>query len=155
MQGCLKRVLNDCATRAGRLKSQDHGFSLIEVSIAVSLFAVLMAAAAQSLLGYSFAMNAQEQKTEAMAHCRAVYAQIRFDRDASAFPFPQQILQTWPHETLVQDPAVVNLNNEVITVTYDDIAANPLNITVTSTWNDMRGRAMSVSLSSLLTGTNR
>jgi hypothetical protein len=82
-------------------------------------------------------------------------AQIRFDRDSSVLPFPQQILQVWPDEFQTQDPATVNLTNEVITITYADTAANPLNITVTSTWNNMRGRPMSVSLSSLFTGVNR
>jgi len=137
------------------LPRDDDGFTLVEIAVAMGIFAVCMAVAAQTLLTFSFAMDAQKEKTEAMAHCRAVYSQIRMDRDASAVPFPNQIIDVWPQGAAVADADLLTLPNEAIIVTYDNVTDNPLRVTVTSTWNDRMGRPIQVALSSLLTGQNR
>ncbi len=136
-------------------RSKQGGFTLIEVSLAMGLFAILMAVTAQALLGFSLTMQVQEQRNEALAHCRGVLAQMRQDRDNSVLPFPQQVLQLWPNNFQTQNPAVVRLPNEVLRVTYANVNADPLRVTVTSTWTDMQGRQLQVSLSSMLTGQNR
>lgn len=134
---------------------RNEGFTLVEVAISMGIFALVISAAAQSLISFSATMQIQDQRNEAIVHCRAILAQIRRDRDNSALPFPQQVLQAWPNGSQSQDPALVRLTNEVINVAYEDVAADPLQVTVTSAWTDMQGRVVQVSLSSLITGENR
>ncbi len=134
---------------------ESAGFTLLEVTIAMGVFALVMASAAQVLLSFSSSMNIQEQRQQAVQHCRAVLTQMRQDRDTSVLPFPNQIVGTWPNGRQINDPNLVSLSNEIITVTYANAAADPLQVTVTSRWNDMQGRAVSATVSTLLTGSNR
>jgi len=147
----MKTIL---AKHLSRLRDE-AGLTLLEVSLSMALFAVVMSVAAQVLLGFSGAMDVQEQRQEAVQHCRAVLAQIRQDRDTSVLPFPGQITAIWNDGREVTDPTIVTLDNEVITVDYADDAADPLRVTITAEWTDMRGRPARTSVSTLLTGTNR
>ena len=131
------------------------GMTLLEITMSMSMFAIIMSATAQVLVGFSGAMEVQEQRQEAMQHCRAVLAQIRQDRDTSVLPWPNQVLAVWPDNTQVQDPALVTLDNEIITVDYENAAADPLRVTIRANWTDMRGRPATTQISTLLTGTNR
>lgn len=145
-------------TIVAKLKSrmrEESGLTLLEVAMAMGLFAVVMAVAAQILVGFSGAMEVQEQRQEAIQHCRAILAQMRRDRDASVLPFPDQVLAIWPDGREVNNPAFTSLDNEVITIEYADDGADPLRVTITSAWTDMRGRPAATSVSTLLTGTNR
>lgn len=145
-------------TILAKLKSRlrdESGLTLLEVSLSMGLFAVVMSVSAQVLVGFSGAMEIQEQRQEAIQHCRAVLAQMRQDRDTSVLPFPEQVLAIWPDGREVTDATIVTLDNEVITVEYADDGADPLRVSITATWTDMQGRPATASVGTLLTGTNR
>lgn len=142
------------AKRLSRLRGET-GLTLLEVSLSMAIFAVVMSVSAQVLIGFSGSMEMQEQRQEAVQHCRAVLAQIRQDRDTSVLAFPQQITTIWPDGRQVTDPEIVTLDNEVITVDYADDDADPLQVTITASWTDMRGRPAATAVGTLLTGTNR
>jgi type II secretory pathway pseudopilin PulG len=133
----------------------ESGLTLLEVALAMGIFAIVMSVSAQVLIGFSGAMEVQEQRQEAIQHCRAVLTQIRQDRDTSVLAFPDQILAVWPDGREVTDPTIVTLPNEVITVDYVNDGADPLSVTITASWTDMQGRPAAASVSTLLTGTNR
>ncbi len=147
----MKTVL---AKHLSRLRGE-KGMTLLEVSLAMAIFAVVMSVSAQVLLGFSGAMEIQEQRQEAVQHCRAVLTQIRQDRDTSVLAFPQQITAIWNDGREITDPTIVTLDNEVVTVDYADANADPLQVTVTASWTDMQGRPAATSVSTILTGNNR
>jgi len=127
------------------------GLSLIEVALAMGIFAIVMTSSAQVLASFTGAMDVQEQRHMAAQHCRALLAEMRQQRDAPGVGFPARLTNVWPDGFVTQNPAFVELPNETLTVVYGDLLANPLQVTVTSRWTDRSGRLLQVSVSTLLT----
>lgn len=116
----------------------------------MAIFAVVLGAAAQSLITYYANLEMQNMRAGAAQNARAVIAQMREARDSAEQPFPQSILEQWPHGAVVDDAGT--LPGEEIVVTYEDVTANPLEITIVSTFQDMAGRPVRVQLGTALTG---
>lgn len=127
----------------------EKGFSLLELTIAMAVFAVVLGAAAQALVSYYVAMDTQEQRNTAIHICKGVLNDMRQARDADPDQFPDAITGMWPDDTLTPGPGL--LRNETVQVNYVDTNANPLEITVTVSWEDLRGRPIQATMTTLLT----
>ena len=152
----MKRITKEkrwaAVTSAG---AEAHsGFTLLEIVIAMALFSVAMAVAAQSLASYYVTMDMQQQRIVAANHCRTVLDQMRSVRNATpnaasnTATLVDAILAKFPAGVAAAGPA--SLRNAKVTVSYEDTNANPLVATVTVAWNDLRGRAMHLSATSAL-----
>ena len=131
-----------------RLRAND-GVTLLELTIAMAVFAVILGATAQALISYYVALDAQNQRHTALRNCTGVISNMRDVRDANPASFPSAITALWPDGAAVAGAG--SLNQEQVTVDYVNPNANPLEITVSSQWADMRGRPMSVGVSTILT----
>lgn len=132
-----------------RRKPNQSGLTLLELTIAVALFAIVLGAAAQALISYHSALTLQRQRNEALLHCRSVINEMRNVRQNNPNDFPNAILTRWPNGSVVTD--FNTLPQEQVQVSYVDVNANPLEVIVTCTWRDLRNRPATVTLSTLLT----
>ncbi|MBN2310854.1 MAG: type II secretion system protein [Candidatus Hydrogenedentes bacterium] len=132
-----------------RRSDTERGFTLLELTIAVAVFIVILAATAQALVSYYVTMDIQNQRVAAVRNCTGVISAMRSVRDANPGDFPDAIVDQWPDGAVVSGAG--SLPQEQITVHYTDSTANPLEVTVTSQWADLRGRSLTTSVSSLLT----
>lgn len=131
-----------------RLKD-NKGVTLLELTIAMAVFTVVLGATAQALISYYVALDVQNQRHTAIRNCTGIISNMRDVRDANPESFPDAIVAIWPDGGQVANAG--SLPQEVITVDYVNPAANPLEITVRSNWVDLRGHPISLSVSSLLT----
>jgi len=129
---------------------ETSGFTLLELTIAMAVFAILMAGTAQALISFYAAMHLQEQRHAAAEAAQSVLSDMRVVRDANPGNFPAAIVAQWPDGEDVTP--VASLPGETITVDYADTTNNPLTISVRVQWNDLRGRVVSESVSTMLTG---
>lgn len=143
------------------------GVTLMEVTLAVAIFAVAIAMSAQALISFYAALDVQEQRVEAMQAARSVLAEVRqvrrdFQGENDAFDwngllnwFSENEEAGW-EEFLRDEPGMNYLPNHEITVTVrnmdGDVAQpgdNPIEVTVQSSWTDLRGRPASVNVVSV------
>ena len=127
----------------------DQGFTLLELTIAVAVFMIVLGATAQALVSYYVTLDVQNQRFVASRNCTAVLSAMRNTRDANPDNFPGAVTAAWPDGAEV--PALASLPREQITVTYTNPSANPLDVLVRSTWVDLRGRTLTMSVSTILT----
>ncbi|HOJ34092.1 MAG TPA: prepilin-type N-terminal cleavage/methylation domain-containing protein [Candidatus Hydrogenedentes bacterium] len=125
------------------------GLTLLELTLAIALFAIVLAAAAQALISYHSALTLQRQRNEAVLHCRSVISEMRNVRENNPGDFPNAILSRWPNGGVVA--GFNTLPQEQIVVAYTDVNANPLEVIVTCSWVDLRGRPAIATVSTLLT----
>jgi len=130
-------------------RRRESGTTLLELTFALALFAIIMGSAAQTLVTYYASLDLQNQRNVAAQHCRAVLSDMRALRDAGTGDFPDVIVEQWPNGSEVV--GLGTMLNEVVTVTYEDDTADPLVVTVQSSWLDMRGRSFSMQVSTVLT----
>lgn len=128
-------------------KLQKKGFTLLEIMVAIALFAIVLGATAETLISFYSTMDMQGLRAAAAQSCRGVLADMRVVRNANPNTFPQSITATWPEGQ--EFPG--SISGEVISVNYEDPAANPLVVTVISQTRDLRGRPVTVRVSSALT----
>lgn len=143
----------------------ERGVTLIEITLAVAIFAGVIGVTAQSLMSFYVAIDMQEQRMEAVSTCRSVMDSLREKRVQFTDTFPQGLL-TWIDsqngkawaEFLADNSKHVELADETIQVTcYNeagDIADgndNPIVVHVTTNWQDRKGRALSATVVSMLT----
>lgn len=148
-----------------RVLQENRGVSLMEVTLAVAIFAGVIAVTAQSLASFYVSIDLQEQRMEAALSCRTVMDAIREKRSEFEDDFPGDLLgwiesgndADWA-EFLVDNSNHVELNEQSMEVscynTNGDAAGaadNPLVVHVTTTWRDRKGREMSASIMSVLT----
>lgn len=145
-----------------RIMKSDSGVTLMEVTLAVALFAVAIAMSAQALISFYAAIDVQEQRVEAMQAARSVLATVRqkradFEEEDDSYDwngllswFGDKEEANWS-EFLRSTPGPNYLPNHDIDVTIlnmDGEAAtpgdNPIEVHVTSSWTDLRGRTVSV-----------
>ncbi len=129
----------------------EQGVTLLELMIAMALFALVLGAAAQSLVSYHSVMQLQEQRNAAAQNCKALLGQLRNDRDNDPGPFPDRVTDDFPNNWSTTDAAFCTLPDETLTVTYTNANANPLEVIVTSTWTPLRGGQAQFQLSTILT----
>ena len=142
----------------------EAGVTLIEVTIAFSLFAVVLGAAAQSLISHQVTLRTLEQRNIAAQHCQSIFSEMRELRDHSdlfvrpagappsaTFEFPATIAVTWPDGEEATIPGTLPLPNESITITYVDDADNPLEVIAVCRWTDLRGRDAMFTVSTIMT----
>lgn len=129
-------------------RKNNEGFSLLELTIAVFILALVMGATAQALISYFAALDLQEQRNQATLTCKSVLSIARQVRDANPDDFPGAVTARFPHNEEVD--GMGSLPGEVVTVTYLDPEANPLEIVVTSTWRDRMGRQISSRMGTVL-----
>ena len=137
--------------------TRNEGFTLLELTLAVGIFAVAIGVAAQSLISFYATMDMQHQRTVAVQHCRAILSDMRSVRDAhpnteeTPTNFQTAVLAQFPEATIMTGPP--GLANAELEINYEDPSptANPLAPTVTVRWEDLRGRQISAAASSALT----
>ncbi|MCP4642521.1 MAG: type II secretion system protein [bacterium] len=130
-------------------RRKNEGFTLLELTIAVAVFLIILAGTARALVSYYVAMDVQNQKFAAVRDCTAVLNAMRNVRDASPDAFPDAIIAEWPDNSVVTD--LGSMTQQTITVQYTNVSANPLQVNVTSQWLDLRGRTLNVSVATMLT----
>lgn len=148
-------AVNHAHWRASERRKRD-GFALLELTLAVGIFIVVLGVAAQSLILFYAAMDMQKQRTIAVNECRTVLSQMRAIRSTNPNSeddpanFQDAVLSQYPDGATVAGPA--NLRNSEMTVTYEDPSANanPLVPTVTLQWVSLTGREVTVNVSSAL-----
>ena len=148
-----------------RLLRDNRGVSLMEVTLAVAIFAGVIGVTAQSLASFYVSIDLQEQRMEAALSCRTVIDAIRERRVQYKDDFPGDLLgwieagneADWA-EFLANNSEHVELDEQSIEVacynTNGDaagVADNPIMVDVTTTWKDRKGRDMSASIMTMLT----
>jgi prepilin-type N-terminal cleavage/methylation domain-containing protein len=131
----------------------NDGVTLLELTIALSIFAIVMGAAAQGLVASYSSLKVQEQRAEAAHLCRSVLDHMREFRDNNAATFPDSLTQHWPAGSPIEGitaAAETSLNEYELTVSYGDAGAAPLPVTVQVAWKDHQGRPISFSVTTLL-----
>ncbi|GMW00048.1 MAG: hypothetical protein AMXMBFR84_11860 [Candidatus Hydrogenedentota bacterium] len=135
--------------RLNRQRGKKAGMTLVELTLALAIFAIVLGAAAQSLVSFYVALDMQNQRNTALRNCLSIINAMRNVRDANLDNFPGIITNTWPDGAEV--PNAGSMRNETVTVDYTNPAANPLEVTVFSQFTDMQGRPMQVRISTMLT----
>lgn len=132
-----------------RKHAQHGGFSLLELTIAMALFAVALGSVAQVLISASGTITLQQQRVTASQDCQALLSDIRAFRNTSTGAFPDSIVATWPNNGAVQGNW--RLPGQTMTVTYANTASNPLTVTVTARWRNIDGQPAVLTMSTVLT----
>lgn len=129
--------------------SHCEGLTLLELTIAIALFAIVMGATAQALVTYYVHLHTQQQRSAAMAQCTSIISRMREFRDNSPGQFPASVVQEWPDGTEIAADEI--LPSGVIEIDYRDTTANPLEVVVTCRWQDLRNRPVRVTMATVLT----
>lgn len=139
------------------------GMSLLEVVLAIAIFAAVIGVTAQSLASFYVAIDLQEQRINGLQAARAVMSAIRERRDTFQQNFPDSLI-AWVSENndlywddyLVDNSAHEQLRNHSIQVDVFDLEGNapssgesPVQIFVRSTWLDRRNRPIQAELVSV------
>lgn len=124
--------------------------TLVEITLAIAIFAILMGVAAQALISWYAALELQSQRTVAVQALSGVLSDIRQLRDNDPDGFPENITEAYPDVSTVELPTQV-LSQQNVQIRYVDTTANPLEIVLTMTWNDPRGRQATLRMGTLLT----
>lgn len=138
-------------------RAGDQGFTLLELTLAVAIFAVTIGVAARSLVGFYATMDMQRQRLIAANHCRGVFSDMRSvgaaNPNTSSNPtaFQSAILGMYAHETELSGPYDLGASTVLVEYANPQPNANPLEPMLTVTWNDIRGRTLSVRMSTMLT----
>lgn len=129
--------------------AQRGGFSLLELTIAMALFAVALGSVAQVLISASGTITLQQQRVIASRDCQALLSDIRAFRNTNTGAFPDAVVAAWPSNRA----ALGNwgLPGQTMTVTYANAAANPLTVTVTARWRNITGQPAVLTMSTILT----
>lgn len=146
-------------------KMTQRGMTLLEVTLAVAIFTVVIGITAQSLASYYIAMDVQEQRIEAAQSARTVLTALRNKRDETRNNFPGELLEWIQTQNIENWPGYVHSGGEARHLANHEIMVralnlegadaadtdNPIVVQVVSRWNDRRGRAIDVTLASALT----
>lgn len=148
-----------------RLFRDERGVTLIEVTLAVAIFAGVIGVTAQSLMSLYVSIDMQEQRMEGVAACRSVMDSLREKRVEFKDDFPEGLLtwiesnnsESWEafladnseHVEMADQTLVVDCYNEDGEEAGD--GDNPIVVHVTTSWLDRRGRPLSATVVSMLT----
>ena len=133
-----------------------QGFALLELTLAVSIFVVVIGIASQALVSFYTCMDLQKQRTVAVNECRSILSEMRALRTTNPnttedpINFQSAVLDQYPDGEETDGPD--NLRNARRFVTYEEASAdaNPLVPTVTIQWTSLTGHTVQVAISSAL-----
>ena len=167
----MVRPLRGWSVGHGRDITNDtnRGFTLVELTLAMVIFVVVIGFTAQALASYYASMDLTEQRTEAVQNCVNVINRMRDARRAGGTTaFPDAVVAVFPQGAVIEDDRFTpmgerktSLPEEQISVTYiNEIGQpidgeigfmdNPLRVRVSSTWRTLRGGHGTASVISLL-----
>lgn len=155
---------------AKRKRCSESGLTLMEVTVSVAIFAVVIGASAQALASFYAAIDQQELRIEAMQSCRAVMGEIRqkreqfYNRGDDSFSWgnwmgwmdtqnddgwSEHARDSYGDNPLREHEIEVEIRN----MDGNEAVAgdNPVEVLVTSTWLDIRGREMHATLITIMT----
>lgn len=132
-----------------QVPSRQSGFTLLEITLALAVFTIIMGATAQALISYYVVLDMQNQRTAATEACRGLLSDMRDFRDANPGSFPDSVTAQWPDGATVPNTGL--RAGQTLRVDYVNPQANPLEVRVTAQWTDIQGHPVSVSLSTILT----
>ena len=137
--------------------------TLLEVVLAVAIFAAVMGVSAQAMVSFYLSMDIQEQRIEALQSCRAVMSVLRERRDSFQADFPDALASFvdtnnssgWQNH-LADNSTYEQLREHRIEVLLSGLegaalADNaPVEVLVRAHWLDRRGRPMTAALVTVL-----
>lgn len=147
----------------------ERGLTLVEVTMATAIFAIVAGATATSLASFYVSMDIQEQRIEAVHSCQQVINALRDKRSEFVQPkdaynwtgflawiqaqedahWADYVRDNVGHEELGDHAITVQcLNSAGAQATAND---NPIEVHVTATWKDRKGRTMQAQIVSILT----
>ena len=159
---------NAVQNRASRARGRNRGFTLIELTMAMSVFMLVMGYTAEVLVSYFATLDLTHQRTEAMQNAVGVLNEMRAIRDENPDDFPSAILDRFPQDAAIFDtPATLpaarltSLPGETLSVTYLDRTGQPmdgapdpgqpLRVRVTSSWKTLKAeRSAEASVATVL-----
>lgn len=139
-------------------RSDNKGFSLIEVMIAAFIFVLALGGLLDGMSAYFGMINLAKDETVALTHVRSMMEGI----SATAFSnmnvtFPNNVTNATienSYQNLTGNFTLYNqtrLTNETIVVTYINASADPLEVKVRLTWQDRRNRWHDINASTFKT----
>ncbi len=142
--------------------NQQSGMTLIEVTIAASIFFIALVVSAQSLMGFYRTLNMQKERIEAAQSARAVMDDIRlkrddyqvgdtdFDWDGFVGYMDSGTEDNWPEFIVDGDGGLYGHEISVGVQSLSGGARQPgdatVEVHVESTWTDIAGRELSVEI---------
>ncbi len=148
-----------------RLVNDNRGVSLVEVLLAIAIFAGVIGVTAQSLASFYVSIDIQEQRIEAVNACQGVMDALREKRRQFKNNFPEDLLSwvdagnaaSW-EAYMADNSGHQELAEQSITVAcYNDngdaagATDNPIMVEITTSWKDRKGRTLTASVFSMLT----
>ncbi len=135
-----------------------RGLTLMEVTFALAIFAVVTAITAQALVTFYVAIDIQEQRIEAIRVCKDVAGAVRDQRGLlDPLEWPDNLVawvenkneEGWPEYQRLQDQGEEDLPGQAITVECTNRAGGAptagdtvLEVRVFCTWLDRSGRPL-------------
>lgn len=132
-----------CAMR--RIAYRDGGFTLIEIMMAMLVFVTAVVILLGVYVGVASLRETSRNTGQAMADARAVLEAMR---DASTTSLATVTGTDWTD--WAANNGLTSLNDEVVTVTYENSLADPLDATVRIDWQEHQ-RDRSATVNTLLT----
>lgn len=132
-----------------RLKPSEAGFTIIELMMAMGLFALVIVALMAAVTNAFVLVQLSSDRAPAIKEAQIVLNNLKISADQAAV-FPADVVTAFPVGVLV--PPRTTLPGEIVTITYADPLATPLFATVTVQWVTPQGRPLTESLSTVLSG---
>jgi len=141
-------------------RKNQAGMTLMEVILAVAIFAAVIGVSAQALASFYLSMDMQEQRIEGLQSCRAVMSGLRERRESFETDFPNSLIafvnannaSGW-QSFLANNADHEELRGHSLEVTLMDMDGSalsgptaPVQVFVRATWRDRRDRPMSAAL---------
>lgn len=155
----------------GKTLSRKSGVTLIEVTLAVAIFAVVIALSAQSILSFYVAIDIQEERVAAIHSARTVISAIREKREefrganetdmvnwTNFFNWINtQNTSGWSSYLTQQDGSAALQNHAINIELYNvnggaaAVGDNPIEVHVVASWTDGKGRTLNSRVVSRMT----
>lgn len=161
--------MRDFVVKWRRKIARKRGVTLIEVTLAVAIFAVVIAVSAQSILSFYVALDMQEDRVVATHASRAVLNAVREKRGEFRGAADNALVDwnqffTWVSQqntanwtTFTQTTGYAALKNQAVTVRLLNSAGanavatdNPFRVLVTTRWQDAKGRTLRADLMTVI-----
>lgn len=134
-----------------------RGVTLLELTLAIAIFAITMGVAAQGLVSFYTSLDMQRQRVVAVNQCRSIISEMRTIRDANPNSpdnpnnFQTHILEAY--EDGREGPGPVELRESILSVTYEDSSptANPIVPTIRLQWLGLHGHVITQQVTSAIT----